>query len=290
MTEAVANGVETSQADRATLFRRLHERRPLVLPNAWDAASARVIELAGAPAIASTSAGVSWALGRPDGQRLDRDEMIEVIRRMVRAVTLPVTADIEGGYGSGSTADVAETVRAVIGAGAVGINLEDSPGSDGQVLLAPERQAERIEAARAAARPTGVDLVINARTDVYLFQAVPPEARFDETVRRARLYRSAGADCVFVPGLADADAIAALVRATEGPLNVMAGPGAPTTKQLGKLGVARVSVGPAIAQAALAATQRAARELLEQGTYGELANAIPFGEVNGMFAGRFRER
>lgn len=243
MTEAVANGVETSQADRATLFRRLHERRPLVLPNAWDAASARVIELAGAPAIASTSAGVSWALGRPDGQRLDRDEMIEVIRRMVRAVTLPVTADIEGGYGSGSTADVAETVRAVIGAGAVGINLEDSPGSDGQVLLAPERQAERIEAARAAARPTGVDLVINARTDVYLFQAVPPEARFDETVRRARLYRLAGADCVFVPGLADADAIAALVRATEGPLNVMAGPGAPTTKQLGKLGVARVSMG-----------------------------------------------
>jgi 2-methylisocitrate lyase-like PEP mutase family enzyme len=272
-----------SQADRAAHFRRLHQNRPLVLPNAWDAASARVIELAGASAIASTSAGVSWALGRPDGQKLDRGEMIEVIRRMVRAVTVPVTADIEGGYGSGSTGDVAETVRAVIGAGAVGINLEDSPGSDGRVLLAPERQAERIQAARAAAQATGIDLVINARTDVYLFQAVPPDARFDETVRRGMLYLEAGADCLFVPGVIDADTIGALVKAIDGPVNIMAGPGAPTTKQLGQLGVARVSVGPAITLAALGITHRAARELLERGTYGGLGDAMPFGEANGMF-------
>lgn len=283
MTEAVANGVETSQADRATLFRRLHERRPLVLPNAWDAASARVIELAGAPAIASTSAGVSWAYGRGDGQKLERVEMVEAIGRMVRAVTVPVTADIEGGYGTGAISDVTETVRAVIDVGAVGINLEDSPGSGAQVLLPPERQAERIRAAREAARSAGIDLVINARIDVYLFQAAPPAARFDETVRRANLYLAAGADCAFVPGVIDAATIGALVKAIEGPLNVMAGPGAPTTRELGGLGVARVSVGPSIAQAALAATQRAARELLERGSYGGLEDAIPFGEVNGMF-------
>jgi 2-methylisocitrate lyase-like PEP mutase family enzyme len=283
MINAVMNGVEMHQADRAAHFRRLHERRPLVLPNAWDAASARVIELAGAPAIASTSAGVSWALGRADGQQLDRGEMIEAIRRMVLAVTVPVTADIEGGYGTGSVSDVTETVRAVIGVGAVGINLEDSPGSEGQVLLLPERQAERIRAARAAARATGVDLVINARTDVYLMQAVLPEARFDETVRRAKVYLAAGADCLFVPGVIDADAIGALVRAIDGLLNIMAGPGAPTTKQLGQLGVARVSVGPAITQAALGITQRAARELLERGSYGGLGDAMPFGEANSMF-------
>ncbi|MGH7526335.1 MAG: isocitrate lyase/PEP mutase family protein [Gemmatimonadales bacterium] len=275
-----------SQADRAAHFRRLHATRPLVLPNAWDAASARVIELAGAPAIASTSAGVSWSLGRSDGQRLERAEMIEVIRRMVQAVTVPVTADIEGGYGSGSTADVAETVRAMIEVGAVGINLEDSPGLNGQVLLAPDRQAERIRAARAAARATGVDLVINARTDVYLMQAVPSGKRFDESVRRGKLYLAAGADCLFVPGVVDAETIGALVKAIDGPLNVMAGPGAPTTKRLGQLGVARVSVGPAITLAALAATQRAARELIDRGTYGALEDAMPFGEVNSMFAVR----
>lgn len=286
MIETVINGVEMSQADKAAHFRRLHETRPLVLPNAWDAASARVIELAGAPAIASTSAGVSWALGRPDGQKLGREEMIEAIRRMVQAVTVPVTADIEGGYGSGSVSDVAETVRGVIGVGAVGINLEDSPGSDGQVLLAPERQAERIRVARTAARATRVDLVINARTDVYLMAAVPPEARFDETVRRAKVYLAAGADCLFVPGVIDADTIGALVRAIDGPLNVMAGPGAPTTKQLGQLGVARVSVGPAITLAALGITRRVARELLERGTYGELGDAMPFGDANGMLAVR----
>jgi 2-methylisocitrate lyase-like PEP mutase family enzyme len=276
--------IAMSQSDRAAQFRRLHENRPLVLPNAWDAASARIIELAGAPAIASTSAGVSWVHGHGDGQKLDRKGMIEAIRRMVQAVTVPVTADIEGGYGSGSIYDVAETVQAVIAVGAVGINLEDSPGTDGRVLLAPERQAERIRAARTAARSARLDLIINARTDVYLMQAMAAEACFDETVRRAKIYRSAGADCVFVPGVLDRDTIAALVRAIDGPVNIMAGPGAPSTKELGQLGVARVSVGPAITQAALTATRRVARELLEQGTYGELEDALPFGEINGMFA------
>jgi len=274
-----------SQSEKAGLFRRLHEKRPLVLPNAWDAGSARLIEAAGAPAVATTSAGVSWAHGRGDGQKLRREEMVQAIRYVVQAVSVPVTADVEGGYGAGSPRDVAETVRAVIAAGAVGINLEDSPGTGGQALLAPERQADRIRAAREAAREAGVDLVINARTDVYLFQVGAPETRFDAVVQRARLYRAAGADCVFVPGVIDADTIAALVGGVGGLLNVMAMPGAPSTSRLGELGVARVSMGPSIAQVALCAARRAVLELLEKGTYGSAEDALPFSEANGLFSG-----
>jgi 2-methylisocitrate lyase-like PEP mutase family enzyme len=269
-----------THAERVARFRRLHDARPLVLPNAWDAASARVIELAGAPAVATTSAGVSWALGRGDGERLDRGEMIAAVRRIVAVVSVPVTADIESGYGDGTAEDVAETVRAVIEAGAVGINLEDSIGG---ALLSPERQAERIRAARTAATGAGTNLVINARTDVYLLAVGAPESRLEETVRRAKTYRAAGADCVFVPGVVDRGTIARLVEAIDGPLNIMAGPGAPSTAELGRLGVARVSVGPAITQAALEATRRATRELLDCGTYDAMEAAVPFGEANGMF-------
>jgi 2-methylisocitrate lyase-like PEP mutase family enzyme len=268
-----------SQRERAAHFRQLHTQRPLVLPNAWDAASARTIEQAGALAIATTSAGVSWTFGRRDGQTLQQAEMLQVIRTIVQTVDVPVTADIEGGYD-----DLAATVQAVVAAGACGINLEDSPGQGGEPLLAPEAQAERIRAAREAAQAAGGDLVINARTDVYLFQVGAPETRFDESVRRANLYREAGADCLFVPGIADAETIAALVRAVDGPVNVMAHPGAPGVKELGALGVARVSLGPMLALAALAVTQQAARELLEQGTYRTLEQGLPFGDVNGWFA------
>jgi 2-methylisocitrate lyase-like PEP mutase family enzyme len=277
------------QPDRAAYFRQLHEYRPLVLPNAWDAASARVIELAGAPAIATTSAGVSWSCGRSDGQKLRREEMIQAIRHIVQTVAVPVTADIEGGYGNGSTHDVADTVQGVIAVGVAGINLEDSPGHDGQVLLAPDVHAERIRAAREAALAIRGDLVINARTDVYLFQVGDPETRFDATVERANKYLAAGADCAFVPGVIDAETIAALVRAIKGPLNIMAMPGAPSVSQLGQLGVARVSVGPSIAQAALATTRRVAHELLELGTYGKSEDLLPFAEVNNIFARSLRD-
>jgi 2-methylisocitrate lyase-like PEP mutase family enzyme len=270
-----------NQRERAAHFRRLHQgQRPLVLPNAWDAASARVIELAGAPAVATTSAGVSWVLGRGDGQGLDRGEMLEAVGRIVRAVSVPVTADLESGYGEGTPAEVAETVGAAIDLGVVGINLEDSIGGE---LLPPERQVERIEAARSAAQAAGIDLVINARTDTYLFGAGALDGRQGDTVRRGRAYRAAGADCVFVPGVVDPETIAALVGAIGGPLNIMVGPGAPPVSELARLDVARVSVGPAITQAALEATSRAARELLEHGTYFSMEAALPFAEANGMF-------
>lgn len=275
-----------SQRERAAAFRQLHSLRPLVLPNAWDAASARVIEQAGAKAIATSSAGVSWALGRRDGQGLGRDAMIRVVRSIVETVEVPVTADVEGGYGAGSAEDVAETVRAVIAAGAVGVNLEDSPGPNGEVLLAPEAHAERLRAAREAADAAGGDLVINARTDVYLFQVGAPETRFAEAVRRSNLYRAAGADCLFVPGVIDPEVIRALVREIDGPVNILAWPGAPTIQELGRLGVARVSLGAGVARAALAATRQIAKEVLEQGTYTTLEPGSTLGDVNALFARR----
>jgi len=274
-----------TQRERVASFRRMHENGPLLLPNAWDAASARVIELAGAQAIGTTSAGVSWAYGRRDGHRLRRDEMIDAIRRIVEAVEVPVTADIEGGYGTGSIEDVAETVRAVVELGVVGINLEDASGDGGTTpLLDPELQAERIRAARAAAAAMGGDLFINARTDVYLAQVGEPESRLEATIERANLYLAAGADGVFVPGVTAPGTIETLARAIDGPLNVMWSPGAPTVPDLARLGVARVSVGPAFALAALATTRLATRELLERGTYRALEQCLTFGEVDGMFA------
>jgi 2-methylisocitrate lyase-like PEP mutase family enzyme len=274
------------QAEMAKKFLQLHTKRPLILPNAWDAGSARVIEAAGAPAIATTSAGVSWSLGRPDGQNLGRDEMLQAIRRIVHAVRVPVNADIEGGYGKGSLKDVAETVNELIAIGVAGINLEDSPGRNGEVLLAAEEHADRIAIARKTANSTGGDLVINARIDVYLFQVGAPELRFQAAVQRARTYLQAGADCVFVPGVVDAETIGRLVKAIDGRLNIMAMAGAPSATQLGIMGVARVSVGPGVTQVALAAAQQAARELLEQGTYTALAAGLPFADLNAMFAQR----
>ncbi len=276
------------QVEKAKKFRELHAQRPLILPNAWDASSAKVIEAVGAAAIATTSAGVSWTFGRGDGQNLRRDEMMHVIRNIVETVSVPVSADIESSYGNGSTEDVAETIRTLVALGVAGINIEDTPGRDGETLLTIDQQAERIRAARAAATASGGDLVINARTDIYLFQVGKPETRFDAVVKRAKAYREAGADCVFVPGVIDADTISRLVKAIDAPLNIMAMPGAPNAKELGRLGVARVSVGPAIAQAALGVAKQAARELLEQGSYKSLELGLPFPEVNAMFAGRGR--
>jgi 2-methylisocitrate lyase-like PEP mutase family enzyme len=275
-----------TQRERAVYFRQLHSRRPLVLLNAWDAATARVIEAAGASAIATTSAGISWSFGRRDGQTLHREEMLRVIQSIAETVHVPVNADVESGYGQGTPADVSETVRLLVAMGVAGLNLEDSPGQDGEALLPPHAQAERLRAAREAALAQGGDLVINARTDVYLFQVGEPEGRLEAVVERARIYRAAGADCIFVPGVTDAEIIAQLVKAIDAPLNVMVAPGAPGVQELARLGVARVSVGPAIAQAALGAVQRAARELLECGTYGSLGAALPFGEISGLLTAR----
>lgn len=269
---------------QAQLLRSYHDPSApvLVLPNAWDAASAAVIAAAGAQAIATTSGGVAWSLGRPDGQALGRDEMIDVLRRVAATVDVPVTADVEAGYGP-TPADVAATVRAVIDAGAVGINLEDSQAPGGP-LFDVDAQTERIQAAREAAAAGGVPgLVINARTDVHLFQIGPPEGRGDDVRSRAKAYAAAGADCLFVPGLLDLAELATLVVVAPLPVNAMAGPGGPSIEELAAAGVRRISVGSGVAQAAYTMAQRAASELLTSGTYEALAGAIDFPTLNRMF-------
>nr|WP_106193500.1 isocitrate lyase/phosphoenolpyruvate mutase family protein [Umezawaea tangerina] len=262
----------------ALVLRTLHRDRPLVLPNAWDPGSAVAVQAAGAKAVATTSAGVSWGVGVADAGGLTRTAALDVLRRIVAAVSVPVTADIEAGYGS-TPDEVGETVALVLAAGAVGVNIEDSPGVAGEPLLDPDAQAARLVAAREAAVAEGVDLVVNARTDTYLMGVGTPEERFAATVKRAERYAEAGADVLFVPGVVDPDVIRELVAGPL-PLNVMVHPGALTVAELAALGVARISVGSAIAQAAYGLAGEAARELLGTGTYGSLERAMEYGELN----------
>lgn len=274
-----------SPNDRARLLRSYHDDgRGLVLANAWDAGSAAVIARAGAAAIATTSSGVSWTYGRSDGQRLTRDEMMQAVRRIVDAVDVPVTADIEGGYGP-RPEDVAATVEATVAAGAVGINLEDSREVGGPLFSAGE-QAGRLRAARRAAVSSGVpDMVINARTDVFLFAVGEPEGRLDEVRRRAADYAEAGAACLFVPGLLDLAVLESLVAELPLPVNALAGPGGPSVEELRSAGVQRISVGGTIAQVAYAAAAAAARELFTSGTYGACEGAAELADLNALFRG-----
>ncbi|MEU3839331.1 isocitrate lyase/phosphoenolpyruvate mutase family protein [Streptomyces sp. NPDC028635] len=268
--------MNTAQPDQALLFRSLHtSARPLALANAWDVASTGVIAAAGAPAIATTSAGIAWSLGCPDGEGLTADRVLELIARIVAAVDVPVTADIEGGYGR-DAARVADTVTGVLEAGAVGVNIEDG-------TRPPADLEARLQAARGAAERAGVALFLNARTDTYLLGLGDPTTRLRDTLERARRYVDAGADGIFVPGVTDPATIKELTEAISVPVNIMAGPGAPDVAELGALGVARVSLGSGIAQTAYAAARRAARHLYDTGDYRPLADAMTFSELNGMF-------
>ena len=256
-----------TQRAKAEAFRAMHDRsRILVLPNAWDAMSARVIEEAGARAIATTSAGVAFSVGYPDGEAIPRDEMIAAIARIARVTTIPVSADIESGFAHDAR-EVAETVRRVIDAGAVGINLEDQVHDGSRSLYDLEVAVERVRAAREAADSAGVPIVINARTDVYLLGIGEPDTRFDHAIRRANAYRKAGADCLFLPAVARRADIERIVPALDGPLNLLAFPGIPTIPELESLGVARLSVGTQLTLKAMAALTKTVAELLSTGTY-----------------------
>jgi len=267
------------QAVKANLFRDLHRgSKVLLLPNAWDVATARVLEQTGIAAIATTSAGIAFALGYPDGQKISRKEMLAMISRIASKVKIPVTADIEAGYGD-RPEDAALTARAVIESGAVGLNLED--GSDRQ-LADLSLQLEKIAAVRETSRAMGVSLVLNARTDVYLLQVGNPESRFGETVKRLSAFRDAGADCLFAPGVRDLPMISQLVRELHHPLNILAGPGSPSVPHLQEAGVARVSLGSSPMRATLGLLQRIAQELQTTGTYNTLEGAPSHAEVNRM--------
>lgn len=259
-------------SDQAAALLALHTGSGFVLPNAWDPGSAVVLARLGFPAIATTSAGIAWACGVPDGGAMDRDAMLDQVARIVAAVDVPVTADLESGYD-----DVQRTVARAAEVGAVGANLEDAAGGG---LFDIDESVQRVAAARAAA-PSGT-FVLNARTDTYL--ASGGGDPFGETVERAVRYVDAGADCVFVPGVVDEDTIRRLVASVPAPLNLVAGLASTTAAPaLFALGVKRVSLGGSLARASLSTLEHAGRELLESGTLGFLDGTLSYADTQARF-------
>ena len=252
----------TEIADKAERLRALHvPGDPLLLVNAWDAASARTVAaLPDCHAVATASWSIAAAHGVPDGEALDRDAMIDAVRTIASSVDLPVTADLERGYGD-EPRDVAETIAMAIDAGAVGANLEDGAADADRPLAAVASHARKVRVARGRADAEGVPFVINARTDVFLRGA----GGVEEALERGRAYAEAGADCIFVPGVRDPEVIAALVAGLPIGMSVLATPGGPTLDELAALGVARISLGPGPMGVALAALRRAAETVLARG-------------------------
>ena len=270
----------TKNPDRATAFHDLHAGPAvLLLANAWDAGSARLIESLGARAIATTSAGVAWSHGYPDGDALPTALVVATTAAIARVIRVPLTVDIEGGY-SDDPAAVGRLVGELIEAGAVGVNLEDGGAS-------PELLCAKIAATRKVAGELGIALYINARTDVYLRELVPEVDRVTETCARAARYRAAGASGIFVPRATDPQAIAAIARAVELPLNVLAWSGLPAAAELAALGVRRLSAGSAIAQAAASRTAALATAFLRDGTRDVPSeSALTHRDLNALFARR----
>jgi 2-methylisocitrate lyase-like PEP mutase family enzyme len=271
-----------TQREKAERLRALHHASgPLVLANAWDVASALILQAAGFPAIATSSAGVAYSLGYPDGERIPRGQMLAAVTRIARAVSVPLSADMEAGYGE-TPEEMAETARELLASGAVGLNIEDGIESGTPRLREKTPQVEKIRALRETATAAGVPLVINARTDGYMLGLGDAGKQFDETVARGRAYREAGADCIFVIGLKDPAIIGKIVKAIGWPINILAGPGSPSIPELKKLGVVRVSLGSGAMRASLSALRRIAEELKTTGTYTELDRGgalIPHSEM-----------
>jgi 2-methylisocitrate lyase-like PEP mutase family enzyme len=269
-----------TQKSKADLLRSLHSGpEVLVLPNAWDAVSARIVESEGFPAVATSSSGCAAVLGYADGQQIPRAEMMFLIAKIVRAVDVPVTADVEAGYD-----DPEQTALDVIAAGAAGLNFEDMIDD---VLIPLDDQLRRLRALRAVADASGVPLVINARTDVFLARHGDAPTRFERSVERLNAYRAAGADCLFVPGVRDPETIGRLVNAIHGPVNILAQPGSPSIPDMKALGVARVSLGGGPSRVAAGAARRLVRNLRDHGTFEALGSeAIPSQDLQALLTRR----
>ena len=266
-----------TQAEKGKLFAGLHQEPGVfVIPNAWDAGSARLIESLGAKAIATTSAGVAWSHGYPDGNRLPVRRLVATVADIVRVVRAPLTVDVEGGY-SDDPAAVADTVAGLIDVGIVGINIEDGDQDSGLLC-------EKIQAVKHASARLGVDLFINARTDVYLRGLAPDNERVEKTLERAARYRDAGADGLFVPGLVDPAAISTIASQAGLPLNVIARGHLPAAAELERLGVRRLSAGPDLAESMYALTSRLTQGFLRDGDSKPLeADAMPYPQINALF-------
>jgi 2-methylisocitrate lyase-like PEP mutase family enzyme len=269
---------------KADSLRALHRPGdPLVLANVWDCASARILEASGAPAIATTSAGVAFAFGYADGEHIPREEMLAAVARIAASVSVPVTADLEAGYGD-TPSQVKETIRGLVNAGGVGLNLEDHVGERERPLLERSLAVDRVRAVRSAADAAGVPVVLNARTDSFLKGLGTAEEMLAESLWRGAAYRDAGADCIFVPGVAQPSIIERIVRELRCPINVLAGAGGPPIAELAALGVARVSLGSGPARAALTCFERVVGELAREGTYSGLRDIRSHAEINALMA------
>jgi 2-methylisocitrate lyase-like PEP mutase family enzyme len=263
-----------NQAEKAALLRQLHHSPSILrLCNVWDAASARIVEQAGFPAVATGSAGVAYSLGYPDGEAIPAAEMLAQVRRIARVVAVPVTADLEAGY-----EDIEATAAGLVEAGAVGLNLEDF--QNGKLVELAE-QIEKIRAIRRVGERLGVPIVINARTEIYLAQLGDAATRFERSVERLLAYRDAGVDCLFLPGVRDEETIAGLVKALQFPVNILGTAGAPTVERLQELGVARVSLGSGPMRATMGLMRRIADEFRDSGSYGRMLDGpVAYDEAN----------
>jgi 2-methylisocitrate lyase-like PEP mutase family enzyme len=270
-------------ARKGRIFRDLHlQPGTFVMPNAWDAGSARLLAAAGFKALGTTSAGVNYFNGVPDYQyTVPRAEMLDAYARVANAVDLPVSGDLENGYGD-APEDVAETIRAAVAGGMVGGGIEDHTGNRDKPLYDVAHAVERIRAAREAADASGIPFTLTARAELYILGMPDP---FAETVERLNRYREAGADCLFAPAIKDRDTIAALVREVDGPVNVVMGlaGSALSVAELTDLGVKRISLGGSIARRALAAVREVAAEIADKGTFTYAEQAIPDGEMKAFF-------
>lgn len=261
----------------AAAFRHMHREGILLLANAWDAGTARLIESLGARAIATTSAGVAWTHGYADGDRLPVPCLLGTVSAILGAIRVPLTVDIEGGYSDDPRA-VGELVARLADMGVAGINLEDG-------TAAPDRLGAKIEAIRHACAGNGSDVFINARTDVYLRGLAPPEHRVGETLARATRYRAAGADGLFVPGITDRAGITAIATEAQLPLNVLARASLPGAAELQSWGVRRLSAGPYLTASAYRLIASLATGFLRDGVSAPLlADATPHAELNKLFS------
>ena len=271
-----------SQRDKAESFQELHHvKRLFVLPNAWDVPSARLFEDAGFTAVATSSAGMMVSLGYPDGQEIPKKELISTVKRIARVLSVPLSADIVAGFGS-TPKQVETTVKSVIRAGAIGVNIEDFEHST-KKLFNVSSQVKKLRAVKNLAKSLRVPFILNARTDAYRFAEGDDEARLKEAILRATDYRDVGADCVYPMGLVDAGMIRKFVQALDCPVNVMVRKGVPTVQELDGLGVRRLSFGPSASYAIFGFLKRACQEIRENGTFtGLTEGAISFDELNSL--------
>jgi methylisocitrate lyase len=264
--------------DRAGAFRQLHEAGCFVIPNPWDLGSARLLTQLGFQALATTSAGFAWSLGKPDG-RVTLDEALDHLRAIAHGVDVPVNADFEGGYAIEPTA-VGANVAAATGTGIAGLSIEDSTGNPAHPLFDFVLAVERVRAARRAIDASGTGVVLTGRSEGFIVGR--PDLR--ETIHRLVAYAEAGAECLYAPGIRNKVDIAAVVNAVAPKaVNVLVGSDFTTVAELADAGVRRISVGGALARAAYSGFLQAAKEIAERGTFVGLARAIPFDEINRSF-------